>query len=125
MTEEDTDAELFDDDAIDATAADHDVDSRELTDLVNRHQDAVAALPGADDLVYEWRKHYDDPIVERTADAYYLRAPEWVWGEFADYLDLDETAREALVELHRRTVAARPAADPSPPDGRTYVALER
>lgn len=115
----------FDDAILVATAADHDVDRGELAELVGRHQSAAATLPGIEDLVYEWRKQYDDAVVERTPGWYYLCVPEWVWGEFADHLDAGERDLAALVEVHRRTVVARTGANTDPPDGRTYVAFDR
>ena len=125
MTSGSNESDPFGEEDLAATADEHELDAKSLSALVRRHQKSIAALPGIENLAYEWRKQYDAPVVERTPDAYYLAVPAWVWDEFGDALDLDTTSLEALIDIHRRTVATRTDAPPSPPDGHTYVVLNR
>lgn len=119
------DSVLFDPDHLEAVADENDVGEGELTTLAGDHQANVEALPGVENLVYEWRKQYRSPLIERTENAYYLAVPEWVWDEFGDALGASERALDALVELHRRTVVERTDANATPPGTQTYVALDR
>lgn len=125
MTGREDELRPFDADVVTETAAEYGVDEATLTDAVRAHQQSVAELPGVENLVYEWRKQYGAPVVERTERVYYLVVPDWVWGEFGDSLGIGDRILDALVDVHRRTVTARTDAAPSPPDGQAYVALDR
>lgn len=119
------DASLFDRSHIDATARDHDVDVSALSAVAADHQANVESLPGVENLVYEWRKQYQSPLIARTRRAYYLAVPKWVWDEFGDALGTRSALLDALAELHRRTVVERTGADATPPKTQTYVVLDR
>lgn len=125
MTNTRDDSAPFDADVLAETAEAHDVGESELAAAVARHQESVAALPGVENLAYEWRKQYESALLERTEDAYYLAVPEWVWSEFGDALDLGDVMLHAIIEVHRRTVLASTAVESAPPDGQTYVVLDR
>jgi len=116
---------LFDEAVVAAVADDVGVDEGELRSALDAHQESVASLPGVENIVYEWRKEYAEPLLKRATDAYYLLVPERVWSEFADHLDLSEPLEAAVVEVHRRTVADRTDASEAPPEGGAYVALSR
>lgn len=116
---------VFDESLVEAAAAANDVDPSELAALIYRHQTSVAALPGVEELVYEWRKHFDDPLLARTERAYYLAVPDTVWDEFAAHLDVRDAARDALVDVHRRTAASHLDVAPDPPAGDAYVVFDR
>jgi len=117
--------ELFEPDRIEAVATDHGVESETLAAALTDHQEAVEDLPGVENIVYEWRKQYEDPLVDRTETAYFLVVPHALWTEFADALELSDEIRDAVVEVHRRTVATNTQAPPSPADDQAYVALDR
>lgn len=116
---------LFEVEDVRRAAEEYDVDPAVLTDLVVRHQRAVEDLPGIENIVYEWRKQYEDPLVTRTETAYYLRLPRTVWDEFGDALGVDQPTLEALIDVHRRTVVAACDVPPAPPAGVGYVVLDR
>ncbi|WP_123534094.1 hypothetical protein [Halosimplex salinum] len=97
----------FDDAVVDTVAADHDLSVERLTDLVRTHQSNVRALPGVEDIVYEWRNYFhQDPLVGRTEAVYYLALPEHVWDEFVEDMGIDETERAALLAVHDRQARA-------------------
>jgi hypothetical protein len=101
---------VFDDEVIAAVADDHGLDPDRLRSVAFTHQANVRALPGVEDIVYEWRNYFhQDPLVSRTEAAYYLALPEHVWEEFTDDLELDDRESQALLALHDRQ--ARESAD--------------
>ncbi len=114
----------FDDGLIEGVAADRGVDPDALRAAVRDHQRGMDDLPGAENLVYEWRRRFDGALLERTDAAYHLAAPEDVWTEFGDHLSLSVDLLSALRETHRRTVGERIGAD-DPGDGRAFVVVER
>ncbi|GAD52560.1 hypothetical protein MBEHAL_1320 [Halarchaeum acidiphilum MH1-52-1] len=92
------------------TAADRDVSASALADALAAFQSLASDSPGVesvDDLVYEWRAAFrDDPLVERTPDAYYLAVGERVWRDFAERLDWSADVRESARAAHERAFAA-------------------
>lgn len=125
MSPTDDDSDLFPRESVSAAAETHAVDDEELAAALADHQASVERLPGVENLAYEWRKQYESPLVERTTDAYYFAVPERVWDEFADALDVRDAVRDALVDVHRRTVVDRTGVAAEPPGDRVYVALDR
>lgn len=119
----------FDESIVRRVAAERGVDAATLSDLVRRHQAGVADLPGIENLAYEWRKQFDAPVLDRTADAYYLSVPAWVWDEFGDHLSIDDAELDALVAVHCEHVVARTAVEEATSDhhgdDRTLVVLDR
>ncbi|MFC7019140.1 MULTISPECIES: hypothetical protein [Haloarcula] len=102
-----TDADLtapFDDEVVRAVAAENDVDRDVLADALVDHQRTMQANPGVEDLVYEWRKQYADPVLERTPDRYVVGVRTAVWEEYGEYLDLEDHVLAALVAVHQEQV---------------------
>ncbi|MFB6077365.1 MAG: hypothetical protein ABEJ80_00120 [Halarchaeum sp.] len=87
-----------------AVAADTDVSEATLRESLVALQSLASDSPGVetvDDLVYEWRRAFrEDPLVERTAEAYYLVVPARVWADFADRLGWDDAERRAVEAAH-------------------------
>jgi hypothetical protein len=117
--------QLFDPGDVEAVAETFGVDADDLAAVVARHQQAVEDLPGVENIVYEWRKQYEDPLLRRSETAYYLRIPRTVWDEFGDAIGAEGDTLAALVDVHRRTVAGDCDVTAEPPDGVGYVALDR
>jgi len=116
---------LFDGDDIEAVATDHAIGAASLADALATHQQSVEDLPGIENIAYEWRKQYEDPLLARTQSAYYFALPATIWHEFGDALDLDDETLGAVIEVHRRTVAGATDGPATPADGLAYVALDR
>lgn len=66
MTTSSDDLVLFDSVLLEAVADEKDLDVRELATLAGDHQANVERLPGVENLVYEWRKQYRSPLIDRT-----------------------------------------------------------
>lgn len=114
----------FDRETIERTAA-ADLPADDLARLVARHQESVRNLPGVEDIVYEWRNHFQgDPLVHRTPDVYVLALPARVWEEFADALGLEGAELEALRSVHDRQARAH-ADEESRFDGAAAMVLTR
>lgn len=116
---------LFDPSVVGRVADEHGIERDELAARLADHQQSVDELPGIENIVYEWRKQYEDPLLARTESAYYLRLPPRVWDEFGDALALDEQLLQAVIDVHRRTVAAACDVPSTPVEGVTYLALDR
>jgi len=119
------DSDPFDADVLAVAARTHDVSGADLSVAVARHQESVEALPGVENLAYEWRRQYESPLLERTSDAYYLVVPDHVWAEFGDALGLSDAMLDAVRDVHRRTVEERTDAPSDPPGRQAYVVLDR
>ncbi|GGN23789.1 hypothetical protein [Halarchaeum nitratireducens] len=100
---------------IDEVLAERDVPADRLDAALAALQKLASDSPGVEsveDLVYEWRNAFrDDPLVERTAEAYYLAVDERVWRDFASRLDWDAAVREAVRAAHERAFAAALSGD--------------
>ncbi|WP_424004534.1 hypothetical protein ACOZ4I_07425 [Haloarcula salina] len=102
-----TDADLlaaFDDDVIRAVADANDVDEATLRDALEAHQRTMRKNPGVEDLVYEWRKRFDDAVLHRTPETFYVAVRESVWREYGEHLDLDDHLLGAVVAVHQEQV---------------------
>lgn len=102
-----TDSELlapFDDEVIRAVASENGVDEEMLRDTLRDHQQTMRDTPGVEDLVYEWRKQFDDPMLGQTARTYFVAVRETVWDEYGSYLDLDDYLLAALAAVHQEQV---------------------
>jgi hypothetical protein len=74
-----------------------------LRRLVADHQQSVRALPGVEDIVYEWRRAFAaNPVVLRTDAAYLLVVEPWVWDEFVAALSLTADEATAVRAVHDR-----------------------
>jgi len=100
MTDEDLLAP-FDLAVIRTTAQHNDVEESALRDALASHQRTMRANPGVEDLVYEWRKQYDDPVLVRTPDVFILALPPTVWEEYADYLEFEDETLGAVTAVHQ------------------------
>ncbi|WP_335998863.1 hypothetical protein [Halorientalis halophila] len=93
--------EPFDDDLLATVVGRHDLDEARLRELLDAHQRQVRDNPGVEDIVYEWRSQFhEQPVLQRTDDAYYLRLRAHVWDEFAEALDLAEVDLDAVLDAH-------------------------
>lgn len=102
-----TDTDLlapFDDEVIRAVASENDVDEDVLREALEDHQGTMRDNPGVDDLVYEWRKRFENPVLSRTDSRYVVAVRVSVWEEFGDYLDLKEDVLAAVVAVHQEQV---------------------
>lgn len=118
----------FDPDLVSAVARETGGDADALRSLVRRHQESVRELPGVADLVYEWRRRFDDGVVVRTEAVFCCAVRPVVWSEFADALGIDDDERDRLALVHdrqARRTARREGADGSAFDGRAAVVLTR
>ncbi|WP_284008959.1 hypothetical protein [Haloarcula pelagica] len=84
-----------------SVANESNVPEPELREALEAHQQTMRDSPGVEDLVYEWRKQYDDPILERRPETFFVAVPPTVWEEFGAYLDLEEDLLAALVATHQ------------------------
>lgn len=116
---------LFDSVVVEAVANEDGIERDRLFDALGNHQRSVEELPGVENIVYEWRKQYEDPLLSRTESAYYLGLPAGIWSEFGDALELEGPLLGAVVDVHRRTVSERCDVPASPAEGVEYVALDR
>ncbi|MBV0903092.1 hypothetical protein [Haloarcula salina] len=102
-----TDSDLlaaFDDDVIRAVADANDAEEQRLRDALEAHQRTMRENPGVEDLVYEWRKRFDDAVLHRTPETFYVAVREGVWREYGDHLELDDRLLGALVAVHQEQV---------------------
>lgn len=85
-----TDAPPFDTDIVETVARERAVSVTDLRAALDRHQSTVRENPGADSLVYEWRRyHPGDPLVARTEQWYVCAVRPSIWTEFETALDTD------------------------------------
>lgn len=120
--------DAFDPDLVSSVAAETGCDADALRSLLRRHQESVRDLPGVDDLVYEWRRVFDDAVVVRTGSVFCCAVRPAVWSEFADALALEDEERERLVTVHdrqARRTARIEGADETAFDDRAAVVLAR
>lgn len=90
----------FDLAVIRTTAQHNDVEEGVLRDALAAHQRTMRENPGVEDLVYEWRKQYDDPVLVRTPDVFVLALPPTVWEQYGDYLDFEDDVLPAVAAVH-------------------------
>ena len=65
----------FDLAVIRTTAQHNTVDEATLREALTAHQRTMRETPGVEELVYEWRRQYDDPVLVRTPDVFVLAGP--------------------------------------------------
>lgn len=95
-----TDTSAFDEEIVTDVARTRGLSSTALRTLLERHQSTVRENPGADSLVYEWRRyHPGDPLVARTPDWYVCAVRPAIWDEFATAMGAD---LGAVREVHDR-----------------------
>ncbi len=89
----------FESAAIDAAAAETDLDPDALRALIRRQQQLIREFPDmtVEALVHDWRKTFpEDPLVGTDATGYYLSVRPHVWSDVVSRLDLTAEEREAL-----------------------------
>ncbi|MFC7028025.1 hypothetical protein ACFQJ5_11215 [Halomicroarcula sp. GCM10025324] len=94
----------FDDEVIRAVAAENDVERDLLVDALRDHQRTMRDNPGVENLVYEWRKQFQDPVLDRTPDRYVVAVKPSVWEEFGSFLELSDEMLGAVVAVHQEQV---------------------
>lgn len=96
-------------DVIRAVAEDNGIELTELQEALMDHQQTMRDTPGVEDLVYEWRKQYDDPILRRTESTFVVAVPPTVWEEYGEYLDFGDTLLAAVTAVHQEQSVRNPA----------------
>ena len=91
----------FDDEVIRAVAAENDVERDLLVDALRDHQRTMRDNPGVENLVYEWRKQYDDPVLARTDSVFVVSVPPTVWEQFGESLDIETQTLRAVTAAHQ------------------------
>jgi len=116
----------FDDDVIRAVADANDVAVEPLQTAVADHQRTMRDSPGVEDLVYEWRKQYADPVLFRDPTVFIVAVPPTVWEEYGSYLDLEEDVLQALAAVHQEQTLRTDGVDLAGlPDGHATIVLGR
>ena len=116
----------FDDDVIRAVADANDVALEPLETAVADHQRTMRDTPGVEDLVYEWRKQYDDPVLFRDQSIFIVAVPPTVWEEYGSYLDLEDDVLRALAAVHQEQTLRTDDVDLSGfPEGHATVVVGR
>lgn len=93
----------FDEDVVAAVASETGGSEADLWDALERHQAYADSLPSVEDLVYEWRTQLPyDPLVARTAAAYYVALLPGVWTEFGEQMGLSGATITRLRQVHDR-----------------------
>ena len=116
----------FDDDVIRAVADANDVALEPLETAVADHQRTMRDTPGVEDLVYEWRKQYDDPVLFRDQSIFIVAVPPTVWEEYGSYLDLEDDVLRALAAVHQEQTLRTDSVDLSGlPDGHATIVVGR
>jgi hypothetical protein len=96
-----TDFDPFDEDVIRAVASENDVDIDLLREALADHQRTMRDNPGVEDLVYEWRKQYDDPVLARTDALFVVSVPPTVWEQYGEHLDMETATLRAVTAAHQ------------------------
>jgi hypothetical protein len=91
----------FDLAVIRTTAQHNKIEEARLREALTTHQRTMRETPGVEDLVYEWRKQYDDPVLVRTPTMFVLAVPPTVWEEYAEYLDFGDETLAAVTAVHQ------------------------
>lgn len=116
----------FDLAVIRTTAQHNDVEEGELRDALASHQRTMRETPGVEDLVYEWRKQYDDPVLVRTPDLFVLALPPTVWEQYADHLEFEDETLAAVTAVHQEQTIRTDAVDFSAiPEGHVALVVAR
>jgi len=101
----------FDDEVIRGVAGTNNVDEEQLRAALADHQRTMRDNPGVEDLVYEWRKRFDEAVLHRTSETFFMAVRETVWQEYGTHLGLDEYLLAAVVAVHQEQVLRETAID--------------
>ncbi|MFC7076515.1 hypothetical protein [Haloarcula halophila] len=100
MTDEDL-LEPFHLAVIRSVANESDVPEPTLRDALEAHQQTMRDSPGVDELVYEWRKRFDAPVLAQSDSVYIVAVHPGVWEEYGEHLDLEEDVLGAVAAVHQ------------------------
>jgi len=106
-----TDTDLlapFDHAVLRTVADENDVEFGVLREALEDHQRTMRENPGVEDLVYEWRKQYDDPVLRRTESTFVVAVPPTVWEEYGEYLDFGDALLAAVTAVHQEQSVRNP-----------------
>ena len=103
----------FDDDVVRAVAGTNSVEEEQLRSALADHQRTMRENPGVEDLVYEWRKRFDDAVLHRTPETFFIAVRESVWAEYGAHLGIDDYLLAAVVAVHQEQVLRETAVDSS------------
>jgi|GEM_PF-1253363 len=103
----------FDDEVIRAVAGTNGVDEEQLRSTLADHQRTMRETPGVEDLVYEWRKRFDDAVLHRKPKTFFMAVRETVWEEYGAHLGIDDYLLAAVVAVHQEQVLRETAVDSS------------
>ncbi|EMA22852.1 MULTISPECIES: hypothetical protein [Haloarcula] len=111
----------FDDEVVRGVAGANSVDEEQLRTALADHQQTMRDNPGVEDLVYEWRKRFDDAVLRRTPETFFIAVRETVWEEYGAHLGLDDYLLAAVVAVHQEQVLRETAVDSSAIDEDTVA----
>ncbi|WP_336330433.1 hypothetical protein [Haloarcula sp. CGMCC 1.2071] len=111
----------FDDEVVRGVAGANSVDEEQLRTALADHQQTMRDNPGVEDLVYEWRKRFDDAVLRRTPETFFMAVRETVWEEYGAHLGLDDYLLAAVVAVHQEQVLRETAVDSSAIDEDTVA----
>ena len=101
----------FADEVVRGVARTNSVDEEQLRSALADHQRTMRENPGVEDLVYEWRKRFDDAVLHRTPETFFMAVRETVWEEYGTHLGLDDYLLAAVVAVHQEQVLRETAVD--------------
>jgi len=101
----------FADEVVRGVAGANSVDEEQLRSALADHQRTMRENPGVEDLVYEWRKRFDDAVLHRTPETFFMAVRETVWEEYGTHLGLDDYLLAAVVAVHQEQVLRETAVD--------------
>lgn len=103
----------FDVEVVRGVAGTNSVDEEQLRSALADHQRTMRENPGVENLVYEWRKRFDDAVLHRTPETFFMAVRESVWQEYGTHLGLDDYLLAAVVAVHQEQVLRETAVDSS------------
>jgi len=116
----------FDHAVLRTVADENDIEFAVLKEALVDHQRTMRENPGVEDLVYEWRKQYDDPILHRTETTFVVAVPPTVWEEYGEYLELGDALLAAVTAVHQEQTVRNPAVQfQELPAGNTVLVVNR
>lgn len=113
----------FDDEVIRAVAGTNNVDEDQLRSALADHQQTMRDTPGVENLVYEWRKRFDESVLHRTPETYYMAVEETIWEEYGAHLGFDDYLLAAVVAVHQEQVLREAAVDSEAIDEATVAII--
>lgn len=97
----------FDRSHIESVALESGYDHERLAALLRTHQEGLRTLPGAAELVHEWRRTLpDDPLLFREGRVFYVALDERIWRQFQEPLGVDDATLRAVMAVHDRVTRA-------------------